>query len=190
MQTSATDCEEATSGGWLYHGHAPLCSQESSFDASSGRDSPATTSVSTFQGNFSELAVRDDSGEATADTASSSTTAAGGTTELQRHFVVVAIDFGTTYSGYAFSFVRDPDSVHMMRRWEGGDPGVVNQKTPTTLLLDPTGKFHSFGYAARDCYHDLDVQDAKRWLYFDKFKMVLHHNAVSTSSHYPRHLAC
>ena len=35
------------------------------------------------------------------------------------HFVVVAIDFGTTYSGYAFSFTRDPDSVHMMKKWEG-----------------------------------------------------------------------
>lgn len=35
------------------------------------------------------------------------------------HFVVVAIDFGTTYSGYAFSFTRDADSVHMMKKWEG-----------------------------------------------------------------------
>ena len=33
--------------------------------------------------------------------------------------VVVAIDFGTTYSGYAFSFVHDPEDVHMMRKWEG-----------------------------------------------------------------------
>lgn len=37
----------------------------------------------------------------------------------QKHFVVVAIDFGTTYSGYAFSFTRDPDSVQMMKKWEG-----------------------------------------------------------------------
>jgi hypothetical protein len=37
-----------------------------------------------------------------------------------QHFVVVAIDIGTTYSGYAFSFIRDPDSnIHMMRKWEG-----------------------------------------------------------------------
>lgn len=35
------------------------------------------------------------------------------------HFVVVAIDFGTTYSGYAFSFTRDPDNIHMMKKWEG-----------------------------------------------------------------------
>ena len=159
--------------------HAPLCSPEASFDtaseAASGRVSPATTSVSTFQGNFSELAVTAGDDTTGAETSTTSTTAA------ERHFIVVAIDFGTTYSGYAFSFVRDPDSVHMMRRWEGGDPGVVNQKTPTTLLLDPVGKFHSFGYAARDSYHDLDTQEAKKWLYFDKFKMVLHHNAVSAN---------
>ena len=95
------------------------------------------------------------------------------------HFVVVAIDFGTTMSGYAFSFVRDPGSIHMMRKWEGGDPGVINQKTPTTLLLTPDGTFHSFGFTARDFYHDLDHKEAKRWLYFEKFKMSLHYNSVS-----------
>lgn len=29
--------------------------------------------------------------------------------------VVVAIDFGTTSSGYAFSFSSDPEAIHMMR---------------------------------------------------------------------------
>uniref|UniRef100_A0A493T6F0 Uncharacterized protein n=1 Tax=Anas platyrhynchos platyrhynchos TaxID=8840 RepID=A0A493T6F0_ANAPP len=28
--------------------------------------------------------------------------------------VVVAIDFGTTSSGYAFSFCSDPEAIHMM----------------------------------------------------------------------------
>lgn len=101
---------------------------------------------------------------------------------IETHFVVVAIDFGTTMSGYAFSFVRDPSSIHMMRKWEGGDPGVINQKTPTTLLLSPDGDFHSFGFTARDFYHDLDNKEAKRWLYFEKFKMALHYNAVSSKS--------
>jgi hypothetical protein len=60
----------------------------------------------------------------------------------------------------------------------GGDPGLNNQKTPTTLLLTPSQEFHSFGFAARDFFHDLDIQEAKKWLYFDKFKMKLHHNQV------------
>ena len=97
----------------------------------------------------------------------------------EKHYIVAAIDFGTTYSGYAFSFVRDPDSIHMMRKWEGGDPGVSNQKTPTTLLLRPNGEFHSFGFGARDHYHDLEEAEAKKWYYFEKFKMSLHSSHVS-----------
>lgn len=43
------------------------------------------------------------------------------------HFVVVAIDIGTTYSGYAFCFTRGPDSnIHMMRKWEGKICGTVH----------------------------------------------------------------
>lgn len=87
--------------------------------------------------------------------------------------VVVAIDFGTTSSGYAFSFT-DSEAIHMMKRWEGGDPGVANQKSPTCLLLTPDLRFHSFGFSARDFYHDLDPDEARHWLYFDKFKMKIH----------------
>lgn len=109
-----------------------------------------------------------------------------------RHLVVVAIDFGTTFSGYAFSFLSDRGNtqptddessiqngpIHMMRRWEGGDPGVINQKTLTALLLTPQGQFQAFGFTARNYYHDLDPTEAQRWMYFDKFKMALHSNPV------------
>jgi hypothetical protein len=109
-----------------------------------------------------------------------------------RHFVVVAVDFGTTFSGYAFSFTsvgggplsskgdlqlqmqQTLDTIHVMRRWEGGDPGVVNHKAPTTLLLDPEGEFHSFGFSARDFYHDMSPKQTKDWFYFERFKMALH----------------
>ncbi|XP_024916773.1 heat shock 70 kDa protein 12A isoform X2 [Cynoglossus semilaevis] len=95
----------------------------------------------------------------------------------QSFVVVVAIDFGTTSSGYAYAFTKEPECIHTMRRWEGGDPGVSNQKTPTTILLTPDRKFHSFGYAARDFYHDLDPSESKQWLYLEKFKMKLHTTA-------------
>ncbi|XP_072353858.1 heat shock 70 kDa protein 12B-like isoform X2 [Scyliorhinus torazame] len=98
----------------------------------------------------------------------------GSTPRYQPFSVVVAIDFGTTASGYAFSLVQDPETIHMMRRWEGGDPGVANQKTPTSLLLTPEGSFHSLGFTARDHYHDLDPEEARHWLYFEKFKMKIH----------------
>lgn len=56
---------------------------------------------------------------------------------------------------------------------------MANQKTPTSLLLTPEGTFHSFGYTARDYYHDLDPEDARDWLYFEKFKMKIHSTSVS-----------
>ena len=65
-----------------------------------------------------------------------------------------------------------------MRKWEGDDPGMSNQKTPTALLLSPQREFHSFGFTARDCFHDLGAQEAAKWFYFDKFKMMLHHDKV------------
>lgn len=102
---------------------------------------------------------------------------------LSKYLVVAAIDFGTTYSGYAFAFTRDPESIHMMRRWEGGDPGVSNTKTPTTLLLTPDKRFHSFGFGARDFYHDLEPSEAKKYLYFEKFKMKLYNNEVRCDYH-------
>ena len=65
-----------------------------------------------------------------------------------------------------------------MRKWEGDDPGINNQKTPTVLLLTPEQEFHSFGFTARDFYHDLQQREAKHWYFFEKFKMLLHHNKV------------
>lgn len=70
-------------------------------------------------------------------------------------------------------------ALPLRRKWEGGDPGVAHQKTPTCLLLTPEGAFHSFGYTARDYYHDLDPEEARDWLYFEKFKMKIHSATVS-----------
>ena len=64
---------------------------------------------------------------------------------------------------------------------------MSNQKTPTTILLTPDRKFHSFGYAARDFYHDLDPSESKHWLYLEKFKMKLHTSAVRTHTHTHTH---
>ena len=92
--------------------------------------------------------------------------------------VVVAIDFGTTYSGYAYSLVTTPDDIYLMMRAQHGQYGAINHKIPTILLLNEHGGFHSFGYEAREAYHDLDEVESKRWLYFEKFKMELHSRKV------------
>ena len=62
----------------------------------------------------------------------------------------------------------------MMGKWENGDPGVINQKTPTTLLLTPKGEFNSFGFTARNNYQDLSPEEATEWMLFDHFKMSLY----------------
>jgi hypothetical protein len=88
--------------------------------------------------------------------------------------IVVAIDFGTTYSGYAYAFRRKPDEIHLMRRKEAGQVGGPSHKIPTILLMDEREQFHAFGYDARDTYHDMTEEESQRWLYFEKFKMELH----------------
>lgn len=92
--------------------------------------------------------------------------------------VVIAIDFGTTYSGYAYSLVTAQDDIFLMMRAQHGQYGAINHKIPTILLLNEHGGFHSFGYEAREAYHDLDEMESKKWLYFEKFKMELHSRKV------------
>ncbi|XP_068760050.1 heat shock 70 kDa protein 12A-like isoform X2 [Montipora capricornis] len=92
------------------------------------------------------------------------------------YVVVVAIDFGTTYSGYAFSFLKEKgkDSVYMNREWLN-EQGTRTSKTPTCLLLKPDLSFDSFGYQAIEKYADLqDESNEQRYYFFQHFKMALH----------------
>ena len=98
--------------------------------------------------------------------------------EENKRRIVVAIDFGTTYSGYAYAFRRKPDEIHLMRRKEAGQVGGPSHKIPTILLMDEREQFHSFGYDARDTYHDMTEEESRNWLYFEKFKMELHSRKV------------
>ena len=87
------------------------------------------------------------------------------------YLVVAAIDFGTTFSGYAFSFKANKDNISMNKRW-GSSTGRESDKCPTSVLLNPDGEFYSFGYEAEEDYLQLD-SDAGYQLY-RKFKMVLY----------------
>ncbi|XP_065839275.1 heat shock 70 kDa protein 12A-like isoform X2 [Oscarella lobularis] len=91
--------------------------------------------------------------------------------------VVVAIDIGTTFSGYAMSFSSGKFSIYAMRATDPYRPesGAATTKVPTTLLLRPDRTFHSFGHEAMNYYHrELDEDEQKRWHYFERFKMKLH----------------
>jgi hypothetical protein len=97
--------------------------------------------------------------------------------------MVVAIDFGTSYSGYAFStrndFQRDPLKIHANQAWNSGKKQLLSLKTPTCLLLDKKKEIVSFGYEAEDAYAEL-VLDEKHhdFYFFERFKMKLFQNKV------------
>ena len=107
--------------------------------------------------------------------------------EIKREpkLMVAAIDFGTTYSGYAFSFPHDhigdeanPDKIYVSN-WENEGGSRMYAKTPTCLLLDSGGNLHSFGSAAMEKYSSLTDDDEHHdWYFFWQFKMILHQEEV------------
>lgn len=93
---------------------------------------------------------------------------------------MVAIDFGTTYSGFAFSFNKDrgKDSIFMNMDWVN-EQGSQTSKTPTCLLLKPDLSFDSFGYDAIEKYAGLEGDGGeKEYFFFNHFKMTLHNDQV------------
>ncbi|XP_071086747.1 heat shock 70 kDa protein 12A-like [Haliotis cracherodii] len=89
--------------------------------------------------------------------------------------IVAAIDFGTTFSGYAYSFASNKDAIHVNKNW-GQTQGFLLHKTPTCLLLKSDGQFEAFGFEAVSRYNDLAEDEAGDYYYFDRFKMKLYDN--------------
>lgn len=91
--------------------------------------------------------------------------------------LVVAFDFGTTYSGYAFSFKSDPLRIIANNSWIAGSERLISLKTPTCVLINPHHQFDSFGYEAENKYAALAFERKHQsWLFFRHFKMLLYHN--------------
>ena len=91
--------------------------------------------------------------------------------------IVAAIDFGTTFSGYAYSFADEKDKIYTNKNW-GQTQGFLLHKTPTCLLLRPDGEFEAFGFEAVSKYNELTEEEADEFYYFDRFKMKLYDNKV------------
>ena len=96
--------------------------------------------------------------------------------------LVVALDFGTTFSGYAFSFrhefEKDPLKISSSN-WMGGSRAAVSLKTSSCVLFRPSGEFDTFGFDAEEKYNDLAMDDFHRdWFYFRRFKMLLYNVEV------------
>lgn len=103
-------------------------------------------------------------------------------TEVMPSLLVAAIDFGTTFFGYAFSFLheyqKDPLKISTPS-WTAGSGGLVSLKTSTCVLFDSKQTFHSFGYEAEEKYSNLALDDKHHdWYYFSRFKMMLYNKKV------------
>ena len=89
--------------------------------------------------------------------------------------VVVAIDFGTTYSGFAYSLAESQSDI-VIHKWNpiSADKANTSLKTPTSLLLDRENNFMAFGYEAEDMYKEM-AEDGKHEdiRFFNHFKMQL-----------------
>lgn len=91
---------------------------------------------------------------------------------------VAAIDFGTTYSGYAFSSKSEWTKVQT-NVWPSSNQ--MSSKTPTALLLNKDETFNSFGYEAEKNFADMAEEgddSYKDVYYFHRFKMLLHNCKV------------
>ncbi|XP_052078814.1 heat shock 70 kDa protein 12A-like [Mytilus californianus] len=102
--------------------------------------------------------------------------------------IVAAIDFGTTYSGYAYckhiDYRREPVNPPIIcNPWIG--PQKMTSKAPTCVLFKPDQKLHSFGHEAiRNYYDNPEKLQLHKYFYFEYFKMMLYEQEDLTTETY------
>ncbi|XP_045181401.2 heat shock 70 kDa protein 12A-like [Mercenaria mercenaria] len=96
---------------------------------------------------------------------------------MSTSLLVAAIDFGTTFSSWGFSFKHefDLEPTKVTAKHWAGLQSAVSLKGPTTILIKPDGQtIDSFGFDAETKYAELaDEQQHKEWYFFKTFKMQL-----------------
>ena len=96
--------------------------------------------------------------------------------------VVVAIDFGTSCSGFAYKFKESDVSV-FRDLWP--DNPMSYPKTATYLLLSSTGEVEAWGYTAMKKLAQFRAQGTAKDYYFaHNFKMELHSGKKDESGPY------
>ncbi|KAK3589819.1 hypothetical protein CHS0354_015826 [Potamilus streckersoni] len=94
--------------------------------------------------------------------------------------LIVAIDFGTSYSGYAFQFYdqykKDLTKIDSPQAWNSGRKNLISMKTSTCLLLNKSKEPDecAFGFEAEERYMDLCLKKMNhQYYFFRRFKMQL-----------------
>ncbi|XP_027880055.1 heat shock 70 kDa protein 12A-like [Xiphophorus couchianus] len=93
---------------------------------------------------------------------------------------IISIDFGTTYSGYAFSLASREEEVDPHVKFWGEEIGLETPKAPTCILFDEHQQFVSFGYKAKQTSLKTSGKDGRAMFFFDCFKMSLYGKKVTT----------
>uniref|UniRef100_A0A3B5AWA9 Heat shock 70 kDa protein 12A n=1 Tax=Stegastes partitus TaxID=144197 RepID=A0A3B5AWA9_9TELE len=90
------------------------------------------------------------------------------------------IDFGTTYSGYAYSMTsREEEPDPYLKTW-GEEVGLQTVKTPTCILFNEQEEFLKFGYEAKLVYGKMKGDEARNKLFFNCFKMSLYGKVINS----------
>ncbi|MEQ2279240.1 hypothetical protein AMECASPLE_007438 [Ameca splendens] len=87
---------------------------------------------------------------------------------------IIAVDFGTAYSGYAFNITSNEGEIEPILKMWGKEHGLETPKTPTSILFDEDGEFMKFGYEAQAAYINMRGEEAKKHYFFENFKMALY----------------
>ncbi|KAH3779974.1 hypothetical protein DPMN_157783 [Dreissena polymorpha] len=92
--------------------------------------------------------------------------------------IVASIDFGTTFTGCAFSMLADYKTYREKIRtiiWKSWSSEPTT-KSPTILLLKKDLRFEAFGYEAEEEFAEItqESDDIDDWHYFKYFKMKLY----------------
>ncbi|XP_052764064.1 heat shock 70 kDa protein 12A-like [Mya arenaria] len=88
--------------------------------------------------------------------------------------VIVSIDFGTTFTGYAFTFSSKPASIYT---------NLGDVREPTCILLDSEQNFVAFGKQAVEMYNDLSPDVKTDYYFFNNFKMALYEPTIGRGTH-------
>ena len=96
-----------------------------------------------------------------------------------KHIFVGAIDFGTSYSGFAYSSKERPSDIYF-RRWSSGYSQLETEKTPTSILFDSDKECLAFGYEAENHYAGYTPEKQHEMYFLRNYKMALYGKTVST----------
>ena len=76
--------------------------------------------------------------------------------------LVVGIDFGTSYSAYAYSYAYEKDKIFINSDWPSGSKAY---KEATAILFDENRSFVVFGERAIEKHGDLSNVQEKTWYF-------------------------